>query len=197
MNKQFFPLILITAAGIFLSSCGNLSKMSLTKRHYRSGYYVDFGKKTNTMTTPSVVNSRMKTKRHTETAERTKPVSSIAGRTTAVSPVEPSIPQYTLPNLKKKVLDNKIVSSNSRQISIKAIPVTNNYKSNEPGNKGDAEVRVNANVSFVVIVLCAIFIPPLGVALMYGINSYFWIDLILTLLFFFPGMIFALIVVLM
>jgi len=66
------------------------------------------------------------------------------------------------------------------------------------GSVGDGHHdRDNSSVPFVVIVLCAIFIPPLGVGLMYGINSYFWIDLILTLLFFFPGMIFALIVVLM
>jgi uncharacterized membrane protein YqaE (UPF0057 family) len=46
-------------------------------------------------------------------------------------------------------------------------------------------------------VLFAILIPPLGVYLHEGeINKRFWIDLLLTLLFFLPGMIYALIVVL-
>jgi uncharacterized membrane protein YqaE (UPF0057 family) len=46
-------------------------------------------------------------------------------------------------------------------------------------------------------VICAILIPPLGVYLHEGeINSRFWIDLILTLLFYVPGLIYALIVVL-
>lgn len=46
-------------------------------------------------------------------------------------------------------------------------------------------------------VLFAILIPPLGVYLHEGeINTRFWIDLILTLLFFIPGMIYALIIVL-
>ena len=51
--------------------------------------------------------------------------------------------------------------------------------------------------SEIVQVICAIFIPPLGVYLHEGeINNKFWIDLLLTLLFFLPGMIYALIVVL-
>ncbi len=46
-------------------------------------------------------------------------------------------------------------------------------------------------------IIFAILIPPLGVYLHEGvINNKFWIDLILTLLFFIPGMIYALIVVL-
>lgn len=49
----------------------------------------------------------------------------------------------------------------------------------------------------VIEIICAILIPPLGVYLHEGeINTKFWIDLLLTLLFFLPGMIYALIVVL-
>ena len=43
--------------------------------------------------------------------------------------------------------------------------------------------------------ICAIFIPPLGVYLHEGLTTNFWVDLILTLLFFIPGMIFAILVV--
>jgi uncharacterized membrane protein YqaE (UPF0057 family) len=46
-------------------------------------------------------------------------------------------------------------------------------------------------------VICAILIPPLGVYLHEGeINSKFWIDLLLTLLFYVPGLVYALIVIL-
>jgi uncharacterized membrane protein YqaE (UPF0057 family) len=46
-------------------------------------------------------------------------------------------------------------------------------------------------------ILFAILIPPVGVLLHEGeINNRFWISLLLTLLFFIPGMIYALIVVL-
>lgn len=40
-------------------------------------------------------------------------------------------------------------------------------------------------------VLCAIFVPPLGVFLQVGLGTQFWVNLVLTLLFFFPGMIHA------
>ena len=81
------------------------------------------------------------------------------------------------------------VSSTSQNTITQNAKTTNN-------EHGESCHERNENVSFVAIVICAIFLPPVGVALMYGIHDYFWIDLILTLLFFFPGMIFALIVVL-
>lgn len=49
----------------------------------------------------------------------------------------------------------------------------------------------------VLLVILAILLPPLAVYLHQGeINTKFWIDLVLTLLFFLPGIIYALIVVL-
>jgi len=51
--------------------------------------------------------------------------------------------------------------------------------------------------STLVQVIFAILIPPLGVYLHEGeINNKFWLDLLLTILFFIPGLIYALIVVL-
>ncbi|HUQ96732.1 MAG TPA: YqaE/Pmp3 family membrane protein [Chitinophagaceae bacterium] len=49
----------------------------------------------------------------------------------------------------------------------------------------------------ILLVILALLLPPLAVYLHEGeINSKFWIDLVLTLLFFVPGVIYALIVVL-
>ena len=51
--------------------------------------------------------------------------------------------------------------------------------------------------STVVQVIVAILLPPLGVFLHEGvINARFWIDLLLTLLFYLPGLIYALIIIL-
>ncbi len=44
-------------------------------------------------------------------------------------------------------------------------------------------------------ILVAILIPPLGVALKYGFTRNFWINLILTILGYIPGVIHALIVI--
>lgn len=60
-----------------------------------------------------------------------------------------------------------------------------------------AERKAEPVASKVLQVIFAILIPPLGVYLHEGeINNRFWIDLLLTLLFFLPGMIYALIIVL-
>jgi uncharacterized membrane protein YqaE (UPF0057 family) len=47
----------------------------------------------------------------------------------------------------------------------------------------------------ILAIIFAILIPPLGVAIFEGITTRFWISLLLTILFFFPGMIYALLVV--
>ena len=63
--------------------------------------------------------------------------------------------------------------------------------------KADKRAGKEPVASTVVQVIFAILIPPLGVYLHEGeINSRFWIDLLLTLLFYLPGMIYALVVVL-
>jgi uncharacterized membrane protein YqaE (UPF0057 family) len=65
-----------------------------------------------------------------------------------------------------------------------------NFKANK-GAAGDASTNT------LLLVILAILLPPLAVYLHEGeINSKFWIDLVLTLLFFVPGVIYALIVVL-
>ncbi|KGE86054.1 MAG: YqaE/Pmp3 family membrane protein [Phaeodactylibacter xiamenensis] len=48
----------------------------------------------------------------------------------------------------------------------------------------------------VLLVILAIIFPPLGVGLHTGLASAFWISLVLTLLFYLPGFIYALWVIL-
>lgn len=50
-------------------------------------------------------------------------------------------------------------------------------------------------VSIVLLVILAILLPPVAVYLARGIGTEFWISLILTLLFFLPGIIYALLIV--
>ena len=60
-------------------------------------------------------------------------------------------------------------------------------------NKKNGEPSTNT----LLLVILAILLPPLAVYLHEGeINTKFWIDLLLTILFFIPGVIYALIVVL-
>lgn len=43
----------------------------------------------------------------------------------------------------------------------------------------------------IIRLICAVFLPPLGVALKEGLAAHFWINLVLTLLGYFPGVIHA------
>ncbi|MGK2864566.1 MAG: YqaE/Pmp3 family membrane protein [Chitinophagaceae bacterium] len=66
-------------------------------------------------------------------------------------------------------------------------------KAYKAAKKGGAEPSTNT----LLLVILAILLPPLAVYLHQGeINSKFWISLLLTLLFWIPGVIYALIVIL-
>jgi uncharacterized membrane protein YqaE (UPF0057 family) len=196
MKKQLKSTLLIATIGILFPSCSNLSKISLTKRHYRRGYYVELGNKTNALPI-SPTTSRL----------IIKPRNQISFPAIAAKPKEPilanteKVSKEKINSVQKIVITQKEIQQadeNMNNSSLPKLSVENNLtQAYRNSQAGEVRAEVNVNVSYALIIICAIFIPPLGVGLMYGINSYFWIDLILTLLFFFPGMIFALIVVLM
>ncbi|HTA28329.1 MAG TPA: YqaE/Pmp3 family membrane protein [Bacteroidia bacterium] len=196
MKKQINTFIFFAAIGMLLSSCSNLSKISIAKRHYRSGYYVNFGQKNHTSAT-AITAARISAKPNPKpqvpsaiiAAKQSNPIAVNASKATEVNI---SAPQKVTNPIEIKHINN--ISTYSTPSFAPNISATVTHSSE---SESEAHARVDVDVSYVVIILCAIFIPPLGVGLMYGIDSYFWIDLILTLLFFFPGMIFALIVVLM
>jgi len=196
MKKLFAPITLIALAGVVFSSCSNSSKLAFTKRHYRSGYFVDLVKKARTSANNSVARITLKPEKQISIPTIATPEKSIATNRTIIASATPAIIQkITVP---KKMDVSKSTGIYWAPISSSVVSFDKATSNDVAGSSGgDHGGRDNVSVPFVVIVLCAIFIPPLGVGLMYGLNSYFWIDLILTLLFFFPGMIFALIVVLM
>lgn len=53
----------------------------------------------------------------------------------------------------------------------------------------------DADADYVVMMILAIVIPPLGVGLTYGITGEFWLSLLLTIIFWLPGAIYSAIVV--
>ncbi|WP_315816010.1 YqaE/Pmp3 family membrane protein [Paraflavitalea speifideaquila] len=62
--------------------------------------------------------------------------------------------------------------------------------------KADKKAGKDAETDQVLLAILAILLPPLAVYLKEGtINSKFWISLILTLIFWIPGVVYALLVV--
>lgn len=97
--------------------------------------------------------------------------------------------------------DSKIVSSafsefthlsrKERRSRVKEV------KSELKNFKAEKKAGSEPSTNQLLLVILAILLPPLAVYLHEGvINGKFWLDLILTLLFFLPGVIYALIVVL-
>ncbi len=104
-----------------------------------------------------------------------------------------SVPVTANPSdvLKKAVADFKSLSRSERKAKMKDVKKTiKDYKS---AKRASAEPSTNTLLQ----VILAIILPPLAVYLHEGeINNKFWLDLILTILGFLPGVIYALIVVL-
>ncbi|HEY1112088.1 MAG TPA: YqaE/Pmp3 family membrane protein [Chitinophagaceae bacterium] len=64
-------------------------------------------------------------------------------------------------------------------------------------HKADKRAGKQADTNTILLVILAILLPPLAVYLHEGaINNRFWISLLLTLLFWIPGVIYALIIIL-
>ena len=101
-----------------------------------------------------------------------------------------------------KALMSKPNGTKKSEIEIAPAPVsTSAYPLKITNMKnGKAQKAAKADVNFhevnVWTIIITILLPPLGVALILGIGTAFWISLILTLLFYFPGLIFSLIMIL-
>ena len=112
--------------------------------------------------------------------------------TPIVSTPETSKPEEVSPGEIKAALDEfKSLSRQERKDRIKAA------KKELKLFKQEQKAGNAPSTNTLLLVILAILIPPLAVYLHQGkINNKFWISLILTLLFFIPGMIYSLIVVL-
>jgi uncharacterized membrane protein YqaE (UPF0057 family) len=64
------------------------------------------------------------------------------------------------------------------------------------GHVRGSESRLNITAADPIKVICAILLPPLGVFLEVGLKGHFWLNILLTLLGYIPGIIHALYVIL-
>lgn len=79
-----------------------------------------------------------------------------------------------------------------------AYPLTldNNYMPSGSNFTNTPAAPAASGEATLLIIILTILLPPLGVALVFGISTEFWLSLLLTLLFYFPGLIYSLIVIL-
>ena len=107
----------------------------------------------------------------------------------ATSVVTPAVP--SMEAVSDAMAEFKHLSRKERKDRIKE--AKKEIKQFKADKKNNAEPSTNT----LLLVILAILIPPLAVYLHQGeINGKFWLDLILTLLFYIPGLVYALIVIL-
>ncbi|MBV9989540.1 MAG: YqaE/Pmp3 family membrane protein [Chitinophagaceae bacterium] len=121
-------------------------------------------------------------------------------------PVEKSKSDSKVSENKEVVVDNAVVTDAMREFKsltrvdrkmriAQAKAALKEFKAQKAAAKAANMAEPSTNT--VLLVILAILLPPLAVALHeHGINGKFWLSLLLTLLFFLPGVIYALLVVL-
>jgi uncharacterized membrane protein YqaE (UPF0057 family) len=107
--------------------------------------------------------------------------------TVVPSATDPVIPEKTV---KEAIAEFKSLSRKERRARMSEVK----HAIKESRRAGAA---ADPSTNQTLLIVLAILLPPLAVYLHEGvINNKFWIDLLLTLLFFLPGVIYALVVVL-
>ena len=106
---------------------------------------------------------------------------------TAPATTDPVVPEKTV---KEAIAEFKSLSRKERRARMSEVK----HAIKESRRAGAA---ADPSTNQTLLIVLAILLPPLAVYLHEGvINNKFWIDLLLTLLFFLPGVIYALVVVL-
>lgn len=159
MKKILASLTLFALTGILLSSCSNSSKLAITKRHYRSGYYVDFSKR---RSIPIIAKALPDNKHNSAQIGTSKPENQVVMNTSTV--VIPGNFQSTS-NPSKQISDAKTMNltTGNKNVSvthsnkIMDIPVLEDKQSYEGNVGGDRGAERDA-LSLLWIVIVVILI---------------------------------------
>lgn len=200
MKKLFNLSAIIIIASMLFTSCSKQTSLTLTKRLYRKGYYVNFGiaenNKQNTIDTKAapiaklnpIENSPILLANNTSVENLQKLAEKQNSEPVIVSENKP-VKQTHISKLinKAKTFNNNLINSANNVQLVKHNTASKNAQ------KGNSD-KLHGGPEDILILLFCIFIPPIGVFLLRGLDTEFWLDLLLTILFFFPGMIYAIIV---
>lgn len=194
MNAKFYFFSFIGAA-LLLSSCKTNTDLNSTalvqKRRYTKGFHWNVKKsdhhKSEVFTAKREVLEPMKINEGELTASiehRPKSLSSGTGlaiQIDAKSSKAPKTENVEIIATPKAITDNAFFDPSPNYVApMESIPVP----------------APNSEYNFWLILILTILIPPLGIGLVFGISTEFWISLVLTLLFYFPGLIYSLIILL-
>jgi uncharacterized membrane protein YqaE (UPF0057 family) len=195
MKTIFTKGVLAIAIVALASSCSTTndvaSNRGIQKRKYNKGFFVSknpksFNKKHDVENTKDinsfdevteVINSQTKSKNIT-TKEK------VIANNKKIAATENTV--KTTSNEKKNTIENSLKSSKNNDEIFEENEINNNITKKDVKSKLKSKKHKTKNtggdVDLVVLVLLAIFLPPLAVFLYEGITTRFWINLVLTLL---------------
>lgn len=188
-------ILAVAALVLSLGSC------TIEKRHYQSGYHVEW-------------NHRNKAIDKAEEVKIAEPAqeATAAVETPATEEIAPVVKQQVMPAKEIQPAEETTATlrdepvftkkSVSQQLTERAESNNNQVRSNESQDENQMQLNEQQNakngsneVSDILLIILCIFIPFLAVYLYESdITTNFWVDLLLTLLFWVPGMIFAFLV---
>jgi len=200
MKKQ--SLLIFFAVSLFFVGC------TIEKRHYNSGYHVEWLSQKGKVKKAEPVAQPEKENEQSLAVKQEDSSTNQESFTEAPVVAEP----ITAPMVNETVAENaerKVVKQKSQKQAQKREDTLNQVKvekstSKSVGKGFSTESSLSdmdsssspTEVDVIILVILAILLPPLAVFLHSGIGTPFWISLILTLLFWIPGVIYALLVVL-
>lgn len=180
--------------GVIASVLASCSSVEIAKRQHRSGYYVSIGNKTEANKTEAKVNQ------------------SVAQQEVAQAPIEAEEVVAENNVVVNEVAQNNVVSNQKNTVASSKSATQNTFVQNLNEEKVESKkttavqkvskkgilgkLKQTDDVMLLILVILALFIPPIAVGLKKN-----WalipllISIILTLLFFLPGVIHALLVV--
>ncbi len=189
MKKSALLFSLIFFAALFLSSCAHRN-ITIEKRHYGNGYYVH--------TTGKIHHDKTVKSEDAVALQENQAMEEKAG--VSISKNE-EVAKVTTPAGSSEKKNGKTKHATAKEVVAEPIrAIEKNTAASAPlepvqqvGKKKSTPSAAD-DVDMVLIVILCFLLPPLAVYLSEGLTTNFWIDVILTILFFLPGIIFALIV---
>ncbi len=205
--------ILHSTALIFLISClascqsnSDLSSSSIIKkRKYTKGFHVDLKSKSkNPIERVAAFEIEPP-----ESPKEQKPVSRVGTQPVLTASIEENIKIKDVKTQQESqsFSENKYRDYNRSDISQRAAKAANSnlrnfsWWNNERSNvltspASPSPATAATGVALIFLIILTIILPPVGVAVVYGIGREFWISLLLTILLYVPGLIYSLIKVL-
>ena len=197
MKKNY--LLLIAALVVFASSC------TITKRRYNSGYHIEWkqaaAKVEKNNHDHELAKVETKTNEAIAEVQSTEPVSAEitpAPANELVSTPETKTSKSEAPKgtSKKSTTRSSNVSTTKFEAPVESKTSTEGFVATVDTIES-TESKALSQVDMVVLVILALLIPPLAVYLHQGSwNELCWISLLLTILFWVPGVVFAFLVIL-